>query len=196
MGLYKSLTTIGNGFGVDEAPYLCGFVLGNSYIGGCLTHDTQSVRVHSCEPGVACSSISSGPSVYITPIVTRTTDGFDVLELGAGGGLGDLAQTHELELPDDVALERLTSLCADHIQDPTIQAAIVKALTEAYESKSKSLSLDAYGIKDEDNMSLQNLVTMLGQGSRDSFPGVNDLRDQQPRAGTHLPNTIVRHLFH
>ncbi|KAK2736626.1 hypothetical protein FQN55_001572 [Onygenales sp. PD_40] len=167
MGLYKSLATrVTNGFGVDEAPFLCGFTLGNTHVPGCLTHD-QSARIHSCEPGMLCSTISKGPSVYITPIVTRRDDGSDVPEIGAGGGKGDLYQTHELELTDDITFQQLAKLCSERIQDEQIRASTIAALSEAYKSKSKSLSLDAYGIKEEDEISLQQFVSMLSRGPPD-----------------------------
>nr|KMM70449.1 hypothetical protein CPAG_06761 [Coccidioides posadasii RMSCC 3488] len=172
---------------VDEAPYLCGFTLGNSRISGCLTDqiDIKSVRIHSCEPGVVCSTISSRPSVYITPIVTRTQGGLDVLELGAGGGVGDLTQGHDLQFPDASVVERFVSLCSEYIQDPEKRQMIVDAATKAYESNSKSLSLEPFCVKEEDGMTLKNLVAMLCQGSKSSmFPG-----QSQPRTN-HLPNTI------
>ncbi|TPX21520.1 hypothetical protein DIZ76_015479 [Coccidioides immitis] len=172
---------------VDEAPYLCGFTLGNSRISGCLTDqiDIKSVRIHSCEPGVVCSTISSRPSVYITPIVTRTQGGLDVLELGAGGGVGDLTQGHDLQFPDASVVERFVSLCSEYIQDSEKRQMIVDAATKAYESNSKSLSLEPFCVKEEDGMTLKNLVAMLCQGSKSSMlPG-----QSQPRAN-HLPNTI------
>lgn len=56
----------------------------------------QSVRLHSCEKGTICSGLSAR-TVWIKPIITRVR-GTDVLELGAGGGAGDLKQYPELDL--------------------------------------------------------------------------------------------------
>ncbi|WEW58316.1 hypothetical protein PRK78_003784 [Emydomyces testavorans] len=186
MRLYKSLASKANS--VDEAPYLCGFTLGNSEVSGCLTDkaDTVSVRVHSCEPGVVCSTISSGSSVYITPIVTRTKEGRDILELGAGGGMGDLIQSHHLQLPDGSAVERFVDLCSLYVEDLATRESIINAVSKAYESKSKSLSLDSYGISEEDEITLKNLVAMLSRGSDQStLPNEN-----QMSPNIHLPNTI------
>jgi hypothetical protein len=117
--------------------------------------------------------------------VTRTQDGSEVAELGAGGGLGDLYQTHELELPDEVSIQQLVNLCAEQISDPESQEAVVRALTEGYSSKSKSLVLDDYGIKEEDDISLKRLIQLLSRGPKRSAgrPNGGDRR---------LSNTIVR----
>jgi hypothetical protein len=174
-------------FGSSEGLWLCGFKLGNAQVPGCLSQD-KSARVHSCEPIELCTTISSGQSVYITPIVTRTQDGSEVAELGAGGGLGDLYQTHELELPDEVSIQQLLDLCAEQISDPESRETVVRALTEAYSSKRKSLLLDDYGIKEEDDISLQRLIQLLSRGpKRSAGPGGNNASPTK-----RLSNTIVR----
>ncbi|KAL1954603.1 hypothetical protein VTO42DRAFT_898 [Malbranchea cinnamomea] len=181
LGLYKSLSSnINHGFGSHEGLYLCGFTLGNAHNPGCLT-DEQSARIHSCEPGDVCSTVSSGQSVYITPIVTRTEDGSEVLELGAGGGMGDIYQTHELELPDDSAIKQLIDLCTERISNPTAREAIVTALSDAYASRSKSLSLDDYGMRGNDEITLAKLVDILSRGS---------IKQKPSMAKEALPNTI------
>ncbi|PGH29633.1 hypothetical protein GX50_07616 [[Emmonsia] crescens] len=173
MGLYQSLTSrVTNGFGVDEAPFLCGFRLGNSYVPGCLTLDHRT-RIHSCEPGMVCSTISKGPSVYITPIVSRMDDGSEIPELGAGGGKGDLYQSHELDLQDDFAFQQLLNVCSERIQDEEIRTSIIAALSEAHTSKSKMLSLDAYAIKEDEEISVQQFVSILSRG-----PPAENLSDQ------------------
>lgn len=172
---------------MDEASYLCGFTLGNTRVPGCLTSevDAKSTRIHSCEPGVVCSTISSKPSVYITPIVTRDKNGSDVLELGAGGGMGDLTQSHQLLFPDRSAVDRFVDLCSEYVQEPTTRKAIIDAAVQAFESKSKSLSLNAYGIKEEDEITLEKLLGMLSQGSRrDMLPGRTSITSR-------LPDSIV-----
>ncbi|KAK2832001.1 hypothetical protein FQN49_006955 [Arthroderma sp. PD_2] len=174
LGLYKSLTARpGNGFGIDDSLYLCGFPLGNSSVTGCLTHD-QSVRVHSCEPGVMCSKVSSGQSVYITPIVTRTKEGYEIPEVGAGGGKGDLEQSHELELPDDTSFQRLIELCREQIKEPETRDMVISALSKAYQSDGKAISLDEYGLKEEEEIPLEKLVGIIGQSlqqtAKESLP--------------------------
>ncbi|KKK15003.1 hypothetical protein AOCH_003849 [Aspergillus ochraceoroseus] len=164
MGLYISLSSR-EGYGTTEVPFLCGFELGNGNIPGCLSDDEKS-RIHSCEPGAHCSAIMSNRMVYISPIVSRTNDGFDVPEVGAGGGGGDLYQTHELELPDQSALERLELFCRERIHDPQVLSKTREALLEAFKSKNRALSLDSYGMKDAQDMPLEELVEIISRGSQ------------------------------
>lgn len=139
--------------------------------------ENESSRIHSCEPGVSCNIAQDPKTIYITPIVNRTIDGVEIPEVGAGGGGGDLYQVHELELPDESALAGLEKLCAQHILDEEVLSQTRDALSKAFRSSKKALSLDEYGVQD-DEISLQQLVTKLSRGN-----------DQVPK--THLPNTIV-----
>jgi hypothetical protein len=146
-----------------------------------------------------CSVISSGPSVEIIPIVTRTKDGSEVPELGAGGGIGDLHQSHELELSDDSTVCQLANLCVELISDQRTRLATIEALSVAYRSNSKSLSLDTYGMKEEDNVSLRELVRILSCGPpKDNLPDPSIFQgstlpyDREIRSGLRLSNTIVR----
>lgn len=177
MGLYRSLANISGSRGVSEGPALCGFDLGNRAVSGCLS-DSASSRIHSCEPGVSCPAAHDQKVVYITPIVNRTKDGSEIPEVGAGGGIGDLYQTHELELPDKSTLARIEKLCLEHIHDKQRSSQMQKALSEAFQSRKKALSLDIYGVKDGE-ISLEKLMSMLGQG-------ISDLSFKRD-----LPNTIV-----
>lgn len=200
IGLYKSVSTsCREGSGATEAPSLCGFELGNKFIPGCLSEDERS-RIHSCEPGVHCSVASSKNTVYVTPIVSRTADGSDVPEVGIGGGLGDLYQTHELELPDQSSLVKLEELCSEKIHDPRALFKAKEALFEAFKSKRKTLSLDSYGLKDAHEMSLDELVSMLSRGrlgEESTTPG--DLKPSTKileGTGKPLPRSIVCVAFH
>lgn len=179
MGLYRSLARQG----VDEALSLCGFDLGNRTVAGCLS-ESESCRIHSCEPGVSCPSVRKARAVYITPIVNRTKEGFEIPEVGAGGGMGDLYQTHELEVPDEDTLTELTSLCLKHKHiDKEHLNQVRSVLLEASRSGKKALSLDKYGVKEEGDISLSKLVTMLGRGLAE---------ESEP-----LPNSIVSvHTIH
>ncbi|GAD92807.1 DNA repair protein [Paecilomyces variotii No. 5] len=189
-GLYQSLYDRR----VPEAAFLCGFDLGNNFTAGCLTDD-ESCRIHSCEPGMFCPVIVSGKAVYITPIVTRSSDG-EVPEIGVGGGGGDLYQSHELELPDETSVEQLEKLCLEHIHDPEILTQTKEALINAFRSKKKTLSLDKYGLKDENDISLRKLVDILSHGR--SFDTTNDAQHEQrqrsgpsPRPEHQLPKQIT-----
>ncbi|OQD84418.1 hypothetical protein PENANT_c013G00227 [Penicillium antarcticum] len=180
MGLYRSLTRILGNKGSSEAPPLCGFELGNRNIEGCLSNN-ESNRIHSCEPGVACASSRGPKSVYIMPIVNRTSAGTEIPEVGAGGGVGDLYQTHELELPDESAMAELEKLCSQRIQDQEALSQMRNALNNAFHSRKKALSLDTYGLSEEGEITLENLVTALSHGPSAST---------DESSGPDLPNTI------
>ncbi|KAJ5326577.1 DNA repair metallo-beta-lactamase [Penicillium brevicompactum] len=179
MGLYRSLVQ-SKTTGVHEAPALCGFELGNVVVDGCLSNE-ESSRIHSCEPGASCSATGGAKTVYITPIVNRTSSGTEVPEVGAGGGIGDLYQTHELELPDEAALDELEKLCLQYVHDTEARSQIRDALLRAFQSRRKSLLLDTYGLQKEEEISLKSLVTALSHGPSE----VSD-RTSKPQ----LPNSI------
>ncbi|KAL4785350.1 hypothetical protein BJX76DRAFT_184488 [Aspergillus varians] len=194
IGLYRSVSSSRReGSGATEAPALCGFELGNRIVPGCLSEDGRS-RVHSCEPGVHCSAASSKKTVYIIPIVNRTDKGSDVPEAGAGGGLGDLYQIHELELSDQSSLARLEQLCSEKIHDPLALSQAKEALCEAFRSKSKTLSLDSYGMKDTHDMPLDDLVNIIGRGrlGEESIIPENTRPSAEilDKSGIPLPRTI------
>ncbi|GIK02338.1 hypothetical protein Aspvir_006387 [Aspergillus viridinutans] len=190
IGLYRSLAS-NSRRAISEAPALCGFELGNRFVPGCLSED-ESSRVHSCEPGVHCSAVRSKRTVYIMPVVARMEDGTRVPEIGAGGGGGDLYQTHELELPDQSSLQQLESLCLEQIRDPKTLSQTREALAEAFKSKNKALSLDSYGMKDVCDIPLQELAQILGRGRSDKELWSKDVKVSALRdmSGNHLPNTI------
>lgn len=195
IGLYKSVSSsCREGSGATEAPSLCGFELGNRSIPGCLSEDARS-RIHSCEPGVHCSVVTSKNTVYITPIVSRTEDNSDVPEVGAGGGLGDLYQIHELELPDQSSLTKLEQLCSEKIHDPRALSKAKEALLEAFRSKNKTLSLDSYGMKGAHEMPLGELVDILSRGrlgEETAAPWDSRLSTKiLDRTGKPLPRSIV-----
>lgn len=185
MGIYKALTSPGKGDGI--AASLCGFALGNRVVTGCLSDD-ENAHVHSCEPGLNCPVLSSENTVFITPIVNRTRDGSQLPEVGAGGGGGDLYQTHDLELPDQSALDQLDKLCLERTHDPRALEQVRKTLAQAFWSKSRTLSLDRYGIKDEHDIPLENLINVLSRGSTGGSRW--DFRDTRP--SDPLPKVIVR----
>ncbi|KAL1970610.1 hypothetical protein VTN77DRAFT_4254 [Rasamsonia byssochlamydoides] len=192
LGLYQSLSSRSHTTsGLDDALFLCGFQLGNKFIPGCLTAD-EGARIHSCEPGAFCSTMVSGNAVFITPIVTRAGDGSEVPELGAGGGKGDLYQSHELQLPDESTVQQLEKLCLEQIEDSQVLSQTKEALVSAFKSKNKTLSLDQYGLKDDSDISLRELVAIISSGQKDRTEvsdgnGSAGLRD---KGGRELPRTI------
>ncbi|KAL1988028.1 hypothetical protein VTN96DRAFT_1552 [Rasamsonia emersonii] len=190
LGLYQSLSSRSHTTtGFDDALFLCGFQLGNKFIPGCLTAD-ESARIHSCEPGDFCSTMASGNAVFITPIVTRTGDGSEVPEIGAGGGKGDLYQSHELELPDESTVQQLEKLCLEQIQDDKVLSQTKQALVSAFKSKNKTLSLDQYGLKDDSDISLKELVAIISHGQKDRAEGGTPLTGLRDKDGRELPRTI------
>ncbi|KXJ88406.1 beta-lactamase-like protein [Microdochium bolleyi] len=100
-----------------EAPSLVGFTCGNRQLPGCLTLD-EDVRIHSCEKGTPCATMQHNPVVWIKPIVAHLTDGRDLLEIGVGGGAGDLMKEAELQSlsEDDVAY--LLELATEELNIP------------------------------------------------------------------------------
>ncbi|KAJ5085997.1 DNA repair metallo-beta-lactamase [Penicillium argentinense] len=162
MGLYRSLARLSGSGGVREAPALCGFKLGNTTISGCLSED-ESSRIHSCVSAVSCSAIREPNTVYVVPIVNRTRDGVEIPEVGAGGGLVDLSQTHELEIPDESALAKLQDLCDSYIKDDQVLSQMRKTLSEAFKSQTRKMALDQFGVNEEDEISLEQLVAKLSQ---------------------------------
>jgi DNA cross-link repair 1C protein len=148
--------------GFDSASFLCGFQLGNEFIPGCLTLD-ENVKIHSCEPGAFCSSIKSGKSVFITPVVTRDISGTDVPEIGAGGGKGDLYQNHELELPDETALQKLEELLIKYVDDANTVSHATETLRTAFKAGKNKLSLDEFGLAKDADVSLQDLVSVISK---------------------------------
>ena len=100
-------------------------------------------------------------SVYIKPIVTRDKTGIEVPEIGAGGGKGDLYQIHELELPDEITLQKLETLLSEHITDEATLSQIKDLLKMAFTSEQRALALDEYGLADDADIQLKELASML-----------------------------------
>lgn len=133
---------------------------------------------------MSCQVARRASTVYIAPIINRTNNGAELPEVGTGGGLGDLYQIHELELPDESVLAELDKISLQHIQDEGALAQIRNTLSEAFRSKRKALILDKYGLQDEGEISLSQLVTMLSRGpSSDKAVLRSGLQE--------MPNTIV-----
>lgn len=162
--LYHSLSEDHrDGFSVPEAPALNGFQAGNHIQPGCLTTDSSHVRIHSCEPGTTCYAqlIKNKNVVWITPIITRSRDGADVYEIGAGGGGGDLYQAAELDITDIVSVEALTDLCVQWIKDPTELGNALGRLSSARASRNSKMSLDDLGLDSDAGISLKQLVSRM-----------------------------------
>ena len=120
--LYSSL------WGVNQkSDALHGFDFGNQKHHGCFTPD-RGARIHSCEPGTTChAELLKRSVVWITPIITRDPAGQDVLELGAGGGGGDLYHIPLLDLADNLAVQKLETMFNKLDAKPAVLAQISAA---------------------------------------------------------------------
>jgi DNA cross-link repair 1C protein len=162
--LYRSLTENNqDGFSVPEAPALNGFQAGNHIQPGCLTADSNGLRLHSCEPGTVCHAklTKTKDVVWITPILTRSRDGVDVYEIGAGGGGGDLYQTAELDITDSASMEALADLCVQWIKDPAELSLALQRISSAQTYRNSKMSLDDLGLDSDEGISLKELVSRL-----------------------------------
>jgi DNA cross-link repair 1C protein len=166
MRLYQSLRGYSSGerdlsrpFIAHEGPALTGYKCGNTPQSGCLTHD-QSVRIHSCEKGMGCSAINE-KTVWIHPIITRAS-GYEMGEIGIGGGGGDLTQRPELELDNDFAIERLLSLFGK--TDASLVVEVKRMLLAGLRSSRKAVSLGDMGLdREEYELSIKELTKVLAR---------------------------------
>ena len=167
-GLYSALSNTAPGAPEClEAVQLCGFKLGNHRKDGCLTSD-HSVRLHSCEKGTACPVIQNNRNVVrILPIVSRLSNGVEVHEMGIGGGKGDLDQTHELEVNDDMTLRSLMQLCAAKVED---RDTLLKIFTLLNTGSRIQLGSGLNHRLDEDVIKLEELVDILRTMPLDDGP--------------------------
>jgi len=195
MGLYKSLrhTQIfqcvdKNGKNMKEAKVesllapeaaaLCGHQCGNNDRPGCLTSN-QKVRLHSCEAGTECEGIQSADVVWITPIITRATDGTDVLEMGTGGGGGDLTQTHELDLDDPGVAFELLDLCLHGVDGTATRQRITDIIKNLRNAPGSRVLLADLGIRPLDHeISLDDFADLLRRAAD---------QDQNPAKGLVAP---------
>ena len=188
----------------QDGSALCGFQCGNKYQPGCLTLN-QAVRLHSCERGLECEHIKSSPAVFVTPIITRATNGEVLPELGAGGGRGDLEQSHEIDLQDPTAAIELMKLCSDKVADADAKVKTLRLITQAMASGSifvPSEDLD-FG-NDLSNMPLGEFTLLLqkiaatkngGQSPpKNATTALKHEETREPKSREQLSKHIVRHL--
>ena len=178
--LFNGITENGkDGYSMFEGPALTGFSVGNQEQLGCLSTDPNS-RLHSCEPGSPCHmGLRKRNVVWITPIISRLQDGTELLEIGAGGGGGDLYQTAELDIQDLATLEALQSYANETFQDKTIVARLQDALARASQAGEMRVSLDTLGLGLDEEVSIKRFVQLMSsttqpdgrQTSREIQPG-------------------------
>jgi DNA cross-link repair 1C protein len=157
-----------DGYGTFEGPALAGFPVGNQRHQGCLSQQTDT-RLHSCEPGSAChTALKKKNVVWITPIISRLNDGTELLELGAGGGSGDLYQRSELELNDTATLEVFMKICGDTIKDQEVLKKLDQLTKRMRQSGSLKLSLQGLSLDAKEEVSLKEFIQLLS--SREVIP--------------------------
>lgn len=179
-----------DGYSTLEGPALVGFPVGNSIHPGCLSRDSDT-RLHSCEPGMPCHrELQHKKVVWITPIISRMTDGTEVLELGAGGGGGDLSQTQELDFTNDFDLQTLELVCKDNDADPATLERICDAIRNAKQVGQPALSLEGLGLDSDAQVSLREFLKLIAsrkdwKGRREPAGGYS--RDQVGHRNIHFP---------
>lgn len=150
---------------------------------------------------------SSRNVVWITPLINRSAEG-DVHELGAGGGGGDLIQTHELELLDSQAGQRLIELCTSQIEDSTLLATTVDLIENTLGSSKKSVALNVQDLPvNEHVMSLEKLAWLLSRVAsqenslqrrkKSLLPGLNRTKSRGPASTDilfHSEDDASRHI--
>ncbi|KAI1619897.1 DNA cross-link repair 1C protein [Exophiala viscosa] len=153
--------------GYTEEAALTGYKVGHSQMPGCLTKDNSS-RIHSCEPGLQCHQQLSKQQnvVWITPIITRLKDGTEVLEIGAGGGGGDLYQEADLKMEDTATLQQLGEFCAQYTDDEKVRSDIQDVVEYASRFGNFSVTLEGTEIPDaslDAKISLKDFVALLSK---------------------------------
>ncbi|KAF3394401.1 5' exonuclease Apollo [Penicillium rolfsii] len=157
--LYQSLGQASRGM-TEYAAYN-GFMLGNEIFPGCLTTDPSCGRIHLCVP--PCSSATRAETVYLKPILGRSSDGFEIRDMGAGGGSGDVYQQHELEFPTEVTAQDLVECCLERMDtySERQRAAFQWRLMDDARQNGGKLLLSKYGIFVDDDMSFDNIINLL-----------------------------------
>lgn len=175
--LFTSIVEDGqHGFSMFEGPSLVGFNIGNTFQPGCLSLDSAT-EVHSCEPGTACHArLSKEDVVWITPIISRLPDGTELRELGAGGGGGDLYQTPELEVTDELTIQAIEKMSSELMKDVDSLDKVRDAIEFARTVGASSISLEGLGLDSDAEIGLKDFVQLISE-KRD-WKGRKLLEDQ------------------
>ncbi|CAD0101067.1 unnamed protein product, partial [Aureobasidium mustum] len=153
--LYSSQRDNPTCYGPQTAP-LVGYKLGNHEHPGCLTNMLEGARIHSCERGTRCEVFQDPHVVWITPIIARHK-GYEIAEIGAGGGQGDLNQTHSLELYDLGSVQQLLSICNRALQaQPELKEPMKEWFSTLMKSGKESIDLDLEILRDEVEITSQD----------------------------------------
>ena len=166
MRLYSGLAQPSIAIPPKEGAALSGFPFGNGRHKGCFTQD-PSVRIHTCEIGMECPGLTPDRTVYITPIVTRSSDGAEIPELGALAGTGDLELAHEIDLSAPHVIHGLLEVCTKQLLDPVLSRDLLEVLTEAAQSGKKTLSIPSTGLPENlTDLSLGQVLEVLLEAAK------------------------------
>lgn len=93
----------------------------------------------------------------------REKDGFEVPDMGAGGGSGDVYMRQELEFPPKMKAKDLVQQCHDCMlfSSEELQTELACRLLNDFETYGGRLSLSKYGISVDENISLHELACLL-----------------------------------
>ncbi|KAH0100894.1 hypothetical protein KCU60_g9851, partial [Aureobasidium melanogenum] len=156
--LYSSQRDQPTCYGAQTAP-LVGYKLGNHEHPGCLTNFLEGARIHSCERGTRCEvfqNLHAAHVVWITPIIARHK-GCEIAEIGAGGGHGDLNQTHSLELYDLSSVQQLLAICNRALQaQPELKEPMKEWFSTLMKNGKESIDLDLEILRDEVEITSQD----------------------------------------
>ncbi|KAI1499947.1 beta-lactamase-like protein [Biscogniauxia marginata] len=199
--IYKSLTTkptdqrfASQTHLAKEAPYLAGFTCGNSQHAGCLTLE-ENVRIHSCEKGMGCSVTENKPIVWIKPIVAHLKNGQDMVEVGIGGGGGDL--TEKVSLAAEDIIELLPLIAASETVPEDRRKDMLLILKKAL-LRDQDLSLDMDIATPSDEATVGDIIKALAKKVESMRNRVSN-PEEQTEDRKSLPNVIrfpwARHSF-
>lgn len=175
----------------DSGLALAGFRVGNNDQAGYLTTDSD-VNIHSCEPSMPChASISKNKNtVWITPIISRTSDGTEIAEIGAGGGKGDLYQCRELDVGNDAMFEALKVLISTLAENEDAANRLDELLQSARNHQDHRMIFDSLGPDPDSELSLKDFVELILNEQGTSAPSTNPRAskvNQQTTNTVHFP---------
>ncbi|OKP12533.1 5' exonuclease Apollo [Penicillium subrubescens] len=159
LALYQSLGQANRG--VDESAAYNGFRLGNDIVPGCLTNDICGARIHLCAP--PCIIACQPKTVYLRPFLGRGNDGFEMCDMGAGGGSGDVYQRHELDFIAGMNALHLVKYCLKRMNSHSQQQKLTfewRMLRDLQNNGGK-LSISKYGILLDSDMRFDHFADLL-----------------------------------
>lgn len=177
-----------DGLASEPGLALAGFRVGNSDQPGCLTTDAE-VKIHSCEPGMPChAGISKNKQVvWITPIISRTSDGTEIAEVGAGGGKGDSYQCRELDISNDTMFEALKLLVSTLTDNQDAATRLEKLMQTVRSHQDHRIIFDSLGTDAESELSLKDFVKIV---VADDKTTLTPATATEPKALQQTSNTI------